>query len=227
MSLLNIRRSVAEEGSTTQEEREFLVLGHPRSGTGYLSRLFRAYGFDVGHEKMGRHGISSWMFAACADTVPFSTDGSVRADFCFRNIVHVTRDPLTAIASIRFIEDCSDESRHYRRQFILICPNASPVEQAVQSWIGWNRLITAQRPSARIRLENAQVELGRFLKQLEYIPKTWRCSPSCLPGRNYNARSHAPLTWRDIKSQCSNSLYSELVEYAAELGYRVREAAES
>lgn len=43
------------------EKRKFLILGHPRSGTGFMSILLQRYGYRVGHEWMMEDGISSWM----------------------------------------------------------------------------------------------------------------------------------------------------------------------
>ena len=39
-----------------------LAVGHPRCGTGYAASLLQQFGLDVGHERAGRDGLSSWMF---------------------------------------------------------------------------------------------------------------------------------------------------------------------
>jgi rhodanese-related sulfurtransferase len=50
--------------------RPLLIAGHPRTGTGYAAALCRQLGVDVGHEKLGASGISSWMFAVDAEANP-------------------------------------------------------------------------------------------------------------------------------------------------------------
>jgi hypothetical protein len=51
---------------------DFIIVGCCRSGTGYMSALFTACGYDVGHERLGKHGISSWCWAVTDTTTPGS-----------------------------------------------------------------------------------------------------------------------------------------------------------
>lgn len=37
-----------------------VVIGCPRSGTGFISQLLKEHGLDVGHEVWGKNGISDW-----------------------------------------------------------------------------------------------------------------------------------------------------------------------
>jgi hypothetical protein len=53
------------------ESLPFLITGVPRSGTGYMAKLMQALGYDVGHEIIRPHGISSWLWAADSPTVPY------------------------------------------------------------------------------------------------------------------------------------------------------------
>lgn len=85
-------------------KRDVLVVGHPKSGTGYMAKLLQAHGLGVGHERMGRNGIASWMFAAVTTSVPHSFDGSARALFEFHYVLHVVRHPLPVIASTAYTE---------------------------------------------------------------------------------------------------------------------------
>lgn len=131
-------------------EKEILILGHPRSGTGYMAKLFQANGYDIGHEVMGKDGTSNWQFAVCADAYPFNTDNIKRDDVEFSRIYHVIRNPLAAINSIVYTES---RSEHFRAKFVPLVGNA--FERAILSYYGWNMLIQAQKPYATFTLENA------------------------------------------------------------------------
>ena len=48
-----------------KEVKKILVVGHPRTGTGYAAKLLQSWGLDVQHEKMGK-------------------DGTVRLEFSYR-----------------------------------------------------------------------------------------------------------------------------------------------
>lgn len=49
-TLKRIKQRNAEE---LNKEKKILVVGHPRTGTGYTSKLLQSWGLDVQHERMG------------------------------------------------------------------------------------------------------------------------------------------------------------------------------
>lgn len=189
--------------------KKFLIIGHPRCGTGYMSQLFKSFGYDVGHEEMGEHGISSWMFAAFSDHVPFG-DNTLRKQYKFENSIHVVRNPVDAIASIAFTET-DIRSYNYRKDFISIDDHANEVHRAVQSYIAWNKLIEAQGPDMRVQVENAIEELETILNK--------RPNWEMVPDTNYNSRYHEELTIEQIKEYCSLSLNKELTKIIEKYGY--------
>lgn len=134
--------------------KDYLILAHPRSGTGYMANLFKLNWIDVGHEVMGESGTSNWQFAVKADSYPYDVDGIRRQDVEFKNVIHVVRKPFDAIMSIAFTEGRSEA---FRAQYIPIVGNY--LERAVLSYYGWNMLIKSQQPDITCKLENAQTVL--------------------------------------------------------------------
>ncbi len=196
-----------------------LVLGHPRSGTGFMAQALTVLGCDVGHEEMGAAGTSSWMFAAQADAVPYTTDGTTSLDVDFERVIHVVRSPEKVIASMAFTSLPDLRSTNFMSRYIRLDTSVGVVEQAVQTWLGWNKLIAARRPDVRIKVEEAMQVLPELLVRwglLKEPPKLESVKP---PPSDYNKRPHRPLTWREIAEQIPGGLFREAVEYSRELGY--------
>lgn len=135
--------------------RQYLILGHPRSGTGYMSKLFQANGYDVLHEAMGRHGTSNWQFAVRANEYPFKFDDYRRQDVKFKTVIQVMREPLAAVNSIAYLEGRSED---FRAQYVPLVGN--PFERAIMSYYGWHGIIKAQSPDMVLKLETAHVALN-------------------------------------------------------------------
>jgi hypothetical protein len=162
-------------------ERDYLILGHPRSGTGYMAKLFQANGHDVRHEEMGGAGTSNWQFAVKAEKYPFEVDEYRRQDVSFKSVCHVVRHPLHAINSIAFTEWGSD---NFRAQYVPLCGNQ--FERAIMSYYGWNKLIHSQGPDMTFALEDAKRYLG-FEVEVD----------------QYNQRDHENISEYDMKRQCN------------------------
>lgn len=173
-------------------KRDYLILGHPRSGTGYMAKLFQANGFDVGHEIIGTHGTSNWQFAVKTNEYPFAFDEFRRQDIEFSNVFHVIRHPLHAINSIAFTESRSEA---FRSKYIPL--NGNHLERAIISYYGWNRLIQSQMPDKTFTLDNAQQVLG-FKNSTDI----------------YNQREHEWLNEYDIKRQCNAVIWEYYITMA-------------
>lgn len=90
------------------EEKEILIVGTGRCGTHYLSRLLKDNGLDVPHERVGREGTASHWFVCDSEwypILPFTPGfkahvGQRKSDYCFKNTVHLVREPCKTIQSI-------------------------------------------------------------------------------------------------------------------------------
>ena len=201
-----------------RQEKEILIVGHPRSGTRYVAKLFQTCGIDVQHERMGRHGISSWMFAVDSDRVPYTFDGSFPRQFSFRRVIHVVREPVNVIASSAYTEMCKWRTVNFMSKYIVINSDVF-IEPAVQAYLGWNKLIKAQRPDYILKVEDAAQKIPTLISQwgLGVLPDI--IAEAAAPSRDDHSRPHPSLTWAAIERSVSGYLYRELVEYAEALGY--------
>ena len=151
-----------------------VVLGHPRCGSGYASKLLNALGIEVGHEAMQRDGISSWMFVA-DDDCPWALNKEARTRKFkyFKHVIHHVRDPHTAIASIMRDNTHAPKSYDYRRKHILQSLNVdldsfeNNFTRAVASYVYWNEIIMLQQPSIRFRVEDEAEKLKEHLANTE------------------------------------------------------------
>ncbi len=88
------------------------VIGCPRCGSGYTARVLQRLGIQVGHERLGRHGICSWMHAIEDISLPYSAPfvpiGS------FQTTIAFVRNPFDAIPSI-MLENTRASSFDFRR----------------------------------------------------------------------------------------------------------------
>lgn len=190
--------------------RMLLITGHQRSGTGYMAKLCQACGLDVGHERPGRDGISSFQYAVATDRVPFhSVDGNRgRNHYRFDRIIHVVRHPLGVIASTAWTAGMI--ATEWQAQFVPVDLTDSRIRQATQTYLGWNELVE-QQTSERIRVEDALAQLPGLLGVQ---------APKCPPPMDYNARPHDPLTWDRVACSCSDDEYRRLLEMAERYEYR-------
>lgn len=172
--------------------KDILILGHPRSGTGYMAKLMQSFGMDVGHEKLGEHGISDWMFAVRSDDKPWGHKSNL--DLEFRHIIHVIREPIAAINSIAWTENLRKKSLNYRKRYVLIPDKVNPVRTAVYSYLGWNQLIKSWHPDLTIKLEAHPIHLFNYLKQHYPVQLNQAERPSPF----YNARQHTSFSYDQI-----------------------------
>ena len=134
-----------------------LILGHPRSGTGYTASCFRAAGWEVGHEIIGRDGIASWMWAVNSDEVPW---GDARRNAACPGIVlHVLRDPAECLCSVACTES---DSEKWRMKWISIPKGLHLLERSVWSMHAWGALIRGNNPTHTCQLESVEETVVRI-----------------------------------------------------------------
>ena len=173
-------------------ERDFLVVGHPRTGTGYMSKLFGAAGLNVGHEWIGYHGISCWMFATPDGNYARGPRGDIknrsRKHFSFKYIIHNVKHPFTCMSSIVNIENNAKDSYNFRKKYVAIKDSAPRLERAVLSFLGWHEMIEKTvKVDCVIQIENAEEQLREFLES-KNIPCNYRTN---LPPKDYNTRRNS------------------------------------
>lgn len=191
-----------------------LITGHQRSGTGYMAALCRSLGFAVGHEVVLADGVSSFQYAVGTDTVPFHSCQQNKGRNCwtFDVMIHVVRHPLGVIASTAFTD--MNGAVEWQSRFIDVDLQASRVRQAVQTYIGWNKMIEPQA-DVRIPVERAAEELPFALRMYEGTGDKVR---GPVPPTNTNGRKHPPITWAELQREAPD-LTPELMDMADRYGY--------
>lgn len=138
-----------------------MVVGCGRSGTLFMSKVLQILGFDVGHEILGKDGMSSWMHSF-----------GVRQKRVLQNelkefpkfYIHVTRNPLEVIQSMTVLTHM--KRRNALNYFRAICPDETykykDYELGVFYWIFWNQMIEKRGAGVdiRVKLEDLSTEKG-------------------------------------------------------------------
>lgn len=147
-----------------------LIIGHPRCGSGYSASLCQLIGLEIGHEKLLKDGICSWMFAT-KDDCPWALNSGARTRRFkyFKKVAMHVRDPRTAISSIMRDNEHSLPSYTFRKKHIQNTFNidldeyTSEFSRAVASYVYWNKLVLNQRPDIVFRIEDEPKKLVEFL----------------------------------------------------------------
>ena len=196
------------------EKRKFLILGHPRSGTGFMSKLFQGFGYDIGHEKMGKDGISSWMFAV-EDKQVFGDKSLYRKDFTFDIVIMSMRNPLDIVCSTYYTT--SDLSLIFRKKHINL-EGLNKLEMTVKSVLEWYKIIELQKPNLKLYVDKAPEKvLSDFFKKIE---NRHRVAPTKKINNKVNARSHPPMNLSFIKDNCNQNLVDGFVNFCKINGYK-------
>lgn len=185
-----------------------LITGHPRSGTGYVSKLCQAYGLDVRHEELGANGISSWLFTPFVNyRPPFNKFEESRQDLMFSHVFGVIRHPFDIIASTAYTE-VDAHSWHWRKSFVFIDESRNIIEQSAMSVIGWYKLLDAQ---------------GIKCYKIEEIEETIKFLSDGFKRNNvekgYNSRPHSGLSKTELKMAVSQGVYNEVINLCKSYNY--------
>ena len=165
---------------------EILGLGHPRTGTGYTSKVLSDWGLDVGHETSGKMGIVSWLLVKPKG--PYMWQSGFDRRPTYNHLVYNVRDPKTALASItytesppcdrdgyswdgtqfyteyeRVVKNFNYDSTYFRKQFIGL-NNNNPVENAIDSICQFHDMIMNCRPNIKYRIEDEEERLFNYMK---------------------------------------------------------------
>jgi len=212
--------------------RHLLVVGHPRCGTGYAADLCGQLGLDVGHEKLGKDGISSWMFAVDAEDNPYALDTAARTrrSLAWKFLLMPVRGLATAVGSVMRDSVHAPPSYAFRREHILRLTGldldtlATPLERAVRSVTAWARIVLAQKPDLWFRIEDPPEQLREFLIAAQLCPPQARTlqldmSPVNADKPYKGVRHPKPdvdaAAWRALPA----ATQAEIAWYCASFGY--------
>ena len=160
--------------------RPLLIVGHPRCGSAFAADLCRQLGLDVGHERVGPAGTSSWMLAVDDANNPYAGDTLARSRFnlAWDMLVMHVRDLREAIPSVvrehAYARPAYEFLRHHilKLQGIDLDAVADPFERAAWSIIAWSRIILDQRPDFVFRIEDQAEKVGEFVRERGLVVRT-------------------------------------------------------
>jgi hypothetical protein len=184
---LNTLKKIKEKNAIEKrKEKKILIIGHPRTGTGYTAKLLQSWGLDVQHEKMGKDGTSDWSLA--------SGDKSIWQDVNFKDyewdiIIYCIRDPKESIASIAYTEDINNISLSHREKWAKFKRDNNRLVTAIVSLTSWNSMIMKLEPDFIFKVEDEQQNLFNFLKKRGFKVKK---SKNIVP-TDYNSRKHSNI----------------------------------
>jgi GR25 family glycosyltransferase involved in LPS biosynthesis len=212
-------------------ERPILGVGHPRTGSGFLSETLKSLGLDAGHEAMGDDGIVSWMFTVYDLNAPWALNKYARSRYYahFSVTIKHVRDPYTAVPSIIRENDHAPLSLAYRRKHILrhcgtnLDLARNPVEKASLSLVLWDRLADEVNTIDHVfRIEDGSEPLAEFLRSQGLA----RAAAAPLPDapankdKHYNKRKvDKPDIRREDWEGISSDTKRLLNDYCSRYGY--------
>lgn len=195
------------------ESLPFLITGVPRSGTGYMAKLMQALGYDIGHETIRPHGISSWLWAADSPTVPCGAPRN-RAQIGFT--IQVVRHPWLVISSLVSTSLPSPAIEEYVSRFSYL-PYGSAFRQAVHLVVNWNKLIRSRSPDLVVKVEEAKTVLPEWLRKSGFpVPAVWEPPPA-----DYNSREYSTELPIQTLSQIPRWEQELLLTHANQYGYEM------
>jgi hypothetical protein len=184
---------------------EFLITGCGRSGTKYTAKVLQKAGLDVQHEKPGRDGTVSSVWAV-EDTWYPGYHAQKRPEFDL--ILHQVREPLATIGSLT---TALQGSWNWNARHIPIDPKAPSLIKAARYWYYWNLKIE-EIAQHRYRVEDMKDEW-------EFLCMLLGCNCR-LPNvsKKTNSREHIRVNWLRL-SQAVPDIYTELRTMSERYGY--------
>lgn len=198
--------------STKSIKVKVLGVGHPRTGTGFTSKLLKSWGLDVGHEVLGTDGIVAWQLAVKNGPWPYITsfENSLQPEIMIYNV----RDPKDSIPSIVFTENTKPESLEFRINKGKVIKSSNSVEMAINSILAWDRLILSMDPDFIYRIEDQDRDLFEYLQS-----KGLKITYSTINDK-VNAREHPGLeSLENEKRTVRPSVKRKLNDFCVRYGY--------
>lgn len=195
------------------KERLFLVTGCPRSGTGYIWKVFRVCGLSTGHEKDGDDGIVSWLFASDSGNPAW---GPKPSEYKFKHIFHQVRHPLKCIATMHLVIDKS--WRYICREVPEIKYSEPLLVRCAKMWVYWN-LKAEKKAEMTYRVEAIKAAFPEISKRLGM--KLDADQMKRVSTKTHSNEHDYVVTWQDLHKALEPGFYKQLLDQAKRYGYDV------
>lgn len=156
------------------QDSVILGLGHPKTGTGFTAHLLDNNGLAIGHEKIKRDGMVSWLACVNRDDAPWNNKNYKDLPSDTKKFL-ITRSPLDSMVSI-FAENKNELSFSWRRKVIfeefgvdITDPSIGigDISVAVASLFYWYKLCMIHNPEFVYRVDRVEDDkiLSQFVKK--------------------------------------------------------------
>lgn len=172
-----------------------MLVGHPRFGSGYITNVIRASGFDVGHEFVKEDGVVSWMYAVQDWCYPYG-DFFGAQQYSFSKTYAFIRNPVKALPSC-MVENRSKRSFEFRRAHIYdtfgvdISSFQGEANRAAVSIIYWYKICELLEPDGIVKVDDRE-SVKAFLRKLGVNDNHVIDKALCLPPKNTSE-----VKWKD------------------------------
>ena len=183
--LNTLNRIKQKNAAKKKESKKILVVGHPRTGTGYTAKLLQSWGLDVQHEKMGKDGISDWSISFKERSIWQKVHYN---EYDWQLIIYCVRNPKDTINSLIFTEDIHENASFKTRAKFYRMPTAYDAKvNAITSISEMDKIIKLNFKNVFVyRIEEDSKLLFDYLKS-NNIDVTWDESIIGVP---QNTRQH-------------------------------------
>tara|TARA_B100000768_G_scaffold46017_1_gene44792 strand:- start:761 stop:1480 length:720 start_codon:yes stop_codon:yes gene_type:complete len=148
-----------------ESEKIACIIGTGRSGTGFIAKALGKAGRDIGHEAMGKDGISSWCLVADDIEPPYGLSWS-RVKNLDAVIGHQVRHPVDSILSLLTMNKRSEAFiRNSGIGDFSKCRKKT--EWAMIHWLTWNQR-AYDKASFHWTLDNAETGFMPMLDSLSW-----------------------------------------------------------
>jgi len=204
-----------------KQAKDLLIVGCGRSGTSYISKLWKNMGLDINHERYGAHGLSNWYFTPGHQMTkgPFGAERMVFGDYDYKCIFHQVRHPLSAISSVTTL---AHQSWNWLSSWVPIEKDDSLLKKSMKYWHHWNILAEnmAELTYQVEQIDEVLEELCNRLGKSDLFTNNNINKIKKMPS-DINSREHDAFSWKDL--QIEDSVLCEWIkEQAKRYGYSIK-----
>ena len=203
---------------------KYLIVGTPRSGTTFMSKLFTSAGWPTNHEAwFGNPGYGTWLRDATGEAswmaLPFTEEVKRRNKDA--RIVHIIRNPLKVISSLMHSNFLTYKA-FQRNAYTMYLKSQLPeivayedLDRYIFFWMRWNQECR-KRADLTYRIEDINKDLGKIFKDLKMEVKEDVEFHSDKKTNGYKGVKQMKL--KDFE-ECV--FYDEFIKVAKEFGYEL------
>lgn len=141
-----------------------IITGCPRSGTGYIAKLFTHAGIPCGHEQKYYNYQSVNLTSHVKNPQAESSWLAIPHLHKYKNILHIVREPMKVISSMMNVDFLQEGEMEFVAEALPDILKLEGIERYVYFWTQWNMLIE-KHTDKRYRIEDINKDPRKFITQ--------------------------------------------------------------